>query len=145
MNILLAADGSLFTTKAADFVVTHLDWLKSTPKIHILHVKQALPSGLATSRARALLGEDAVNNYYKEEATVALAVAEQPFLLKDIPFLSAYKVGDVVSEIAQYVEKNAIDVIVMGSHGHGALAGVILGSVSSKVLATTTVPVLIVR
>jgi nucleotide-binding universal stress UspA family protein len=35
--------------------------------------------------------------------------------------------------------------IVMGSHGHGALANVVLGSVTTKVLAIATVPVLIVR
>ena len=35
--------------------------------------------------------------------------------------------------------------IVMGSHGHGAFAGVVIGSVTTKVLATATVPVLVIR
>jgi len=34
---------------------------------------------------------------------------------------------------------------VMGSHGHGALANLTLGSVSTKVLARCGVPVLLVR
>jgi nucleotide-binding universal stress UspA family protein len=54
-------------------------------------------------------------------------------------------VGDPAEQIQAYVEKNGIDMIVMGSHGHGAFLNLIMGSVSTKVLAMTTVPVLLVR
>ena len=37
------------------------------------------------------------------------------------------------------------DVIVMGSRGHGTLAGLLLGSISQKVVAHAPCPVLIVR
>ena len=33
----------------------------------------------------------------------------------------------------------------MGSHGHGALGNLIIGSVATKVLASCKVPVLLVR
>jgi nucleotide-binding universal stress UspA family protein len=39
----------------------------------------------------------------------------------------------------------ASDVIVMGSRGHGTLAGLLLGSTSQKVVAHAPCPVLIVR
>ena len=35
--------------------------------------------------------------------------------------------------------------LVMGSHGHGSLGSLVLGSVASKVLAQCTTPVLLVR
>jgi len=35
--------------------------------------------------------------------------------------------------------------VVIGSHGHGSLAGLVMGSTSTKVIAQCGVPVLLVR
>ena len=42
-------------------------------------------------------------------------------------------------------KKGKFDLVIMGSHGHGALGSLMLGSAASKVLAQCKVPVLIVR
>lgn len=47
--------------------------------------------------------------------------------------------------ILEEVEKEAIDVVVMGSHGYGPVAGSVLGSVSQRVLQRAKCPVLIVK
>lgn len=47
--------------------------------------------------------------------------------------------------IAQTARDEQADLIVIGSHGHGALRKLVLGSVTTKVLAEATVPVLVVR
>ena len=47
--------------------------------------------------------------------------------------------------IIEYAGKNGCDLIVMGSHGHGALRKIVLGSVTSRVLSEATMPVLVVR
>ena len=47
--------------------------------------------------------------------------------------------------IAQTAHDEQADLVVMGSHGHGALRKIILGSVTTRVLAEATVPVLVVR
>jgi nucleotide-binding universal stress UspA family protein len=145
MKILLAVDGSTFTTKAVTYLATHLQWFQDAPELHLLHVKPPIPVGLAVTQARAILGNDAVEDYYKEEAAAALGPAEKVLHKLEIPFQSTYKVGDIAHEIKHYAAEHEIDMIVMGSHGHGALAGVVLGSVATKVLATTASPVLIVR
>lgn len=141
MKILVAVDGSAYTTKALKHVITHFDWFKDEPELHILHVRPAIPEG----RARAVLGNAAVDNYYKEEARAALAPAERLLRKHAIPFKGGFAIGDVAEQIQAYVKKYKIDMIVMGSHGHGALKNLVMGSVATKVLATTTVPVLLVR
>jgi nucleotide-binding universal stress UspA family protein len=47
--------------------------------------------------------------------------------------------------IAQTAHDEGADLVVVGSHGHGALRKMVLGSVTSRVLAEATMPVLVVR
>ena len=141
MKILIAVDGSPYSIKAVKHVIKHFNWFSSAPDLHLLHVKLPLPPG----RARSFLGNDVVNNYYQEEAEAALAPSEKLLRKHEIPFRTGYKVGEIAHEIQAYAKKNKIDMIVMGSHGHGALSNLVMGSVATKVLASTTAPVLIVR
>ena len=146
MKILLAVDGSDYTIRAANFLITHFDWFKDKPELHLLHVKLAIPAGLAFTRARELLGETVIDAYYREESERALAPAEELLRTAGVPFHSTYKVGSIAEEICLYASTTLMDMIVMGSHGHGALTNLVMGSVATKVLATAlTMPVLIVR
>lgn len=47
--------------------------------------------------------------------------------------------------IVETAQSERCDLIVMGSHGHSALGQLLLGSVTSRVAATSAVPLLIVR
>ncbi len=47
--------------------------------------------------------------------------------------------------IVPYAKETAIDLIVMGTHGRGAVAHLLMGSVAEKVVRTAPCPVLTVR
>ena len=49
------------------------------------------------------------------------------------------------SAIIQAAKAERCDLIVMGTHGQGALQRLLLGSVASKVIAQTDIPVTVVR
>ena len=53
--------------------------------------------------------------------------------------------GHPVTVILDLIKKEAIDMVVMGSHGYGAITGSVLGSVSQRVLQRADCPVLIVK
>jgi nucleotide-binding universal stress UspA family protein len=53
--------------------------------------------------------------------------------------------GDPAQAILDYVDKNSISLIVMGSRGLSTVKRVFLGSVSSRVVQEARVPVLIVK
>lgn len=143
MKLLLAIDGSAYTTKAVEYATSHLEMFRDKPELHLLHVK--LPIPITEARTATMLGPGVVDNYYRTEAQEALAPAEMILKKRDIPFKSGYLVGDIAEQIDAYAKKNGIDLIVMGTHGHGALKNLVMGSVATKVLATTSVPVLLVH
>ena len=48
-------------------------------------------------------------------------------------------------QIAAYATKNKLDLMALGSHGHGNLRNLVMGLIATKVLASCKVPVLLVR
>ncbi|MBI4754547.1 MAG: universal stress protein [Betaproteobacteria bacterium] len=54
-------------------------------------------------------------------------------------------VGDVAQSIARHATEQGCDKIIMGSHGRGALAGLLLGSVATKVIHLAHIPVTLVK
>lgn len=54
-------------------------------------------------------------------------------------------VGHPFVEIIQYAKEHSVDLIVMGTHGRGAVAHMLLGSVAEKVVRKAPCPVLTVR
>lgn len=54
-------------------------------------------------------------------------------------------VGTPFVEIIRYAREQSIDLIVMGTHGHSALAAMLLGSVAERVVRKASCPVLTVR
>jgi nucleotide-binding universal stress UspA family protein len=71
----------------------------------------------------------------------ALAVAER----EGVTAISKLLRGDPVTEIVDYADLLGAELIVVGSRGHGAIASVLLGSVSRGLLARAKRPVLVVR
>ena len=145
LKILFAVDGSEYTVKTAQYLAAHFEWFKGTPELHLLHVKLPIPPGLALAQAERMLGDQAVDTYYQEEAMKALRPAEDILRAKGIRFESCYRIGDIATEIHAYATLNKMDMIAMGSHGYGALQNLLMGSVATKVLAGSQLPVLIVR
>jgi len=52
--------------------------------------------------------------------------------------------GSPLHCMMEHVEKNGIDLVIVGSHGHGALASLLLGSVAEGMVRKAKVPTLVV-
>jgi len=92
-----------------------------------------------------MLGKDLVDNYHAEESERVLAPVSKFLLRHGIDAKSAWKVGPTGEAIAKFADAGKFDLLMMGSHGHGALANLVMGSVATQVLAHCRVPVLLVR
>jgi len=71
--------------------------------------------------------------------------ALQAFTKVDCAVTPTYRRGDPSAEILGAAKEHNADLIIMGSRGLGQIGGLILGSVSERVLCGADAPVLIVR
>ena len=53
--------------------------------------------------------------------------------------------GAIADQIARVAKRQAADLIVMGTHGHGVLARALLGSVAQRVINRASCPVMTVK
>ena len=140
MKILIAVDGSPYTQAAARYVVRQRESFASPLEIHLLHVQPPIPY----PGAAAVAGKAAVEGYQREESLAALAPAEKELAKAGVAFTSAWRVGDVVQTVEKYAREQDVDLVISGSHGHGALVNLAMGSVSTKLVATLSVPLLVI-
>lgn len=140
MKILLAVDGSAHTKKMLAYLATHVDMFGPRNTFAVINVQVPLPP-----RARAAVGADIAKGYHDEEAAKVLAPVLKFLKRHDIVPEVTTKVGSPGDLIAKAADSGRFDLLIMGSHGHGALANLVMGSVVTRVLAHCSVPVLLVR
>jgi len=140
MKILLAVDGSSYTKKMLAYLTTHDELFGANNDYTVLTVQPALPP-----RARAAVGKAVVDNYYSEESEKVMAPVSKFLVRHGINAKSSWKVGPAGETIAKFADAGQFDMVIMGSHGHGSLGNLVMGSVATQVLANCEVPVLLVR
>ncbi|GAD22657.1 universal stress protein [Acidovorax sp. MR-S7] len=140
MNILLAVDGSPYTKKMLAYLAAHDEMLGTSHSYTAITVQPQLPP-----RARATLGKEVLDKYYAEESEKVLAPVVKFLGRQGVQLKTISKVGPAGETIAKTAESGKFDLVVMGTHGHGSLGKLVMGSVSTQVLANCTVPVLLVR
>ena len=141
MRILLPTDGSEHSIAALRHLLPRLAWFGAVPQFALLNVHPHLPY----ARAVAWAGKEAAHQYYDDECAAALAPGAAVLDEAGIAFERAQRIGEPAVEIVKFAAEWNADLIAMGRHGHSAVASLLMGSVTQKVIATSTVPVLLLR
>ena len=134
-KILVAVDGSRHSSRALEFA-DDLSRRYSTPLL-VLHAFPHVSDLLGTPQyervlvARSMIGEQ------------LLASARAQLSDRDVE--TQLIEGPPAPAILRVAAEESCDLIVIGSRGHGQLAGILLGSVSSVVAQRAACPVLIVH
>ena len=140
MKILVPVDGSPFTKRMLAYLAAHDEWLGEAHQYTLLHVTAAVPP-----RAAAVLDKAVLQEHYAAESEKVFKPIRAFFNKQKIRAEFVAKVGPAADTIAALATKGQFDLLMMGSHGHGLLGNLVLGSVTTKVMAQCGVPVLIVR
>lgn len=140
MKILVPVDGSKYSRAAIDFIASRATLAGASPDVELLNVQLPVPV-----RAARLIGKAAVTSYYEDESKKALKGAASALKRAGLTPTSDYAVSHPAEAIAQRADEADVDLIAMGSHGHGALASLLFGSVTLGVLGRTKRPLLLLR
>jgi nucleotide-binding universal stress UspA family protein len=140
MKVLLAVDGSDYTKRMLAYLAAHPDLLGQAPELTVYHGLMAIPP-----HAAAAVGSAQVRHFHETELEKVFRPIRAFFAQQGVAASFVHHVGPVADGIADHAQEGRFDLIVMGSHGHGELAGMVMGSVATRVLARCKVPVLLIR
>jgi nucleotide-binding universal stress UspA family protein len=140
MKILLPVDGSTYTKRMLSYLAANNELLGSQNDYMVMTAIASVPPNVMH-----FLKQITIEDHYRDEAEQIIrpvrAFAEQNHWKISFGYVN----GPAAESITQFAEEHKIDLIVMGSHGHSALANLVLGSVATGVLARSKVPVLLIR
>ncbi len=138
-RILIATDGSDSSNDAVDLGLELAAEHEST--VYVVHVEPAVDIAPWSAFGMAAGVPHLTTEQDRAPLDDAVVRAEE----RGVPVIDELLTGVAIDEIVAFADSHDIDLIVMGSRGHGAVASAMLGSVSLGVLRETRRPVLIVR
>jgi len=141
LKLLVAIDGSDNANRVVDHVIKQAGGCREPIEVHLLNVQ--LP--LVGVNIKLFISLDDLNAYYHDEGMAALKSAREKLDSAGINYVFHIGVGEPAEVIAQYAADKRCEQIEMGSRGMGTLSNLVLGSVATKVIHLTKVPVLLVK
>jgi len=139
-SLLVPVDGSPPSLRALDYAIAEVKALGDGASIHLVNVQHPVPSAVSD-----FVGRNNIDDFHREEAEKEIAAARQKLTESGVTFRTALLVGSPPESIAQYCKSNGIDEIIMGRRGLNRLTGLLLGAVSTRVLALVEQPVTLIK
>ncbi|MFB6284101.1 MAG: universal stress protein [Halobacteria archaeon] len=143
-KILVPTDGSSGTKKAVDYAIDVAEMADA--ELHTLYVVSQAPKG-AIPREEWTTGNnwDDIPPAAEGDAKEAIDQVVEQAESRGTDVTRGVRIGEPHKEIKGYAEENEIDLIVMGTHGKTAIANVLIGSVTERVVRYSEIPVLTVK
>ena len=140
LKVLLPVDGSEHSVKAvADFMKCG-DWFRQQPELHLLNVQHALDGNVSL-----FINQADIRQYHQEEGLKCLQNVRDFLDHAGIAYQYHITVGDSAEMIVRFASEKGYDLIVMGPRGKGGVAGLLLGSVTNRVMQLSKIPVLLIK
>ena len=134
-SILFPTDGSPGSERACAHAIELA--LDQDATLHVLHVVETV--------APAASLHELIIERMSERGTELVETAASDARNRGVAVTTAVEEGDPAETIVTYSSSEAVDIIVMPTHGRSELTKTIVGSVTDKVIRMGDVPVIVVK
>ena len=136
-NIVCAVDGSEHAVLALDYASQMAR--RDAAELHVAHVVEKILTGRVAGQ-NVRVDEEQIDAKIKKQMNALAA----KYGIKPTLHMTAGTTGNAARQIAEIADEVAADLIVIGTRGHSAVARVLLGSVTQRLLHIAHCPVLVV-
>ncbi len=140
LKALLPVDGSENSLRAVKHLITLVQG-REPMDVHILNVQEPIDAW----EVRRCFKPEEIEAMQVSAGGDALQAARMLLEEAAVPFTAQVLIGDVAESIARYAHEIGADKIIMGTRGMTPLANLMLGSIATKVIHLTEIPVTLVR
>ena len=142
MRVVVAVDGSECSQRAVEHLIKKRAFYGDPEQleIHLLNVQHPLHGDV-----NMFIDHDEIRRYHHDQGLEALQPARKLLDQAGVKYTFHISLGNPAEVIARYAAEKHCDQIIMGTHGRGMVAGLLLGSTTSKVLHLTSVPLLLIK
>ena len=142
MKMLLAVDGSEASLRATRKLIELSAQFKEPIRVELVAVHLPVPKiGGFSSH---VLTKDKIDRYYREEGEQMLAAARKLLDESGVAYESHILVGTIAETIVEHGDSAGCRMIYMGTRGMSALPNLVLGSIATKVVHLSLIPVVLV-
>jgi nucleotide-binding universal stress UspA family protein len=141
IKLMIPVDGSDCSTRTVQYVANMVAQYKEPVELHLLNVQHPIVSG----NVRHFISHDELDRYYRENADKAMQPGINVLQKAGLHFITHTALGEPAETIVQLAREKACNQIVMSPRGLGNVSGMLLGSVTSKVVHLAKMPVLLVK
>ena len=142
LRILLPVDGSETAVRATQKLIEMLGFYKEQPRVDLLAVHLPVPRFPNMS---VVISDEMLERYYTEECEVMLAPSKKALDAAGVNYAAYTLVGAIAQSIVDHAKRSESNIIWMGTRGMTALANMLLGSVTTRVLHLAHIPVMLVH
>jgi nucleotide-binding universal stress UspA family protein len=137
---LIPFDGSDHSLRALDLAIQEAKARLDAPRLLLLNVQLPLSGDITR-----FIDRNTVNDFHREAGEKILAATKERLESCGLEHSQHILVGQVAHAIVEFADTKGCSMIVMGAHGHGSVSGLLMGSVATKVLHQTSLPVLLIK
>ena len=142
LKVLLPVDGSPSALRATQKLIDTLAWYKESPTIELVAVHLPVPR---VPNMGAFVSKEMIQKYYDEESATMLAPSRKLLDAAGVKYTVHQLVGPIAETIVGRATESGSNMIYMGTRGMSALANMAMGSVATRVLHLSHIPVVLVH